>query len=239
MYIGADGIGVALRRGWHQPVIAAAWHAHADSSAAGIIDTLGQALATLGAVRRVQLRLASPLLRLALMPFDRATANPAVEAALACTLIEKNFGLAPGSQRIAVSPACFGRPRLIAAMDEDRAAMIEAAISGSGRELVAMLPAAAAAFAAAFRQASAPGTFALPEADRLLLIDHDGIGPESIRVRPWSPGETLPALAPGRQGLCASENVRADNGWQTVMLPQPRWLTRVADPRILLATCGD
>lgn len=241
IYVSPQGIAVAVCTGWAPRIARTAWQACASPQWPDILDALRQVLVQPDLPRRIELRLASPLLRLALLPFDAAITDPAIEQAVASTIITRTFGTDPATQpqRIALAPAAFGRARLIAALDESHAADLEALVHRHGHALTALTPVAARVLGAAGPAiAGNPGTVALLETDRLLLIDHDGNAPVAVRVRPWHNGDTLPPS--GAHSLLVAPGpvaITGRTGWRDAVLRQPAGATRHADARVLLAAC--
>lgn len=245
IYVGTDGIGVAVCAGGLRPhVVRTAWHTIPSAQWPDMLHTLGDVLHAQTPAARIELRLASPLLRLALMPFDPATTDVAVEQALATAIIARTFGIHPVTQpqRIGLSPARYGKSRCIAALDETHAAALESVVAATHHRLIALMPAATVVFDAARAGfARRAGTLALVEADRMLLIDHDGIAPVALRVRPWAEepdrlqpmphGQHIAMVAPG---VVLPKN----QPWHDAPLKQTPGQLRLADPRILFAVCA-
>lgn len=245
VYLAPRGLAVARRKGLRPVIDTAAWH-DLPGSWDAMLDGLQAVLRGPGVSRRVELRLASPLLHLALLPFDVDLHAPDLEQLAARMLIARTFGIDEASrpQRVALASARYGASRLIAALDESRAREIEAAVAAAGCRLTGMVPVLCPVFAAtSTARAGARGTLALVEGDRVLLVEHQADMPLSLRVRPWHSGEDLASLAgplpASASALCVAPGEAPPSPpWREAVLQQPRVATRCNDPRIAFAACG-
>lgn len=246
IYLAPHGLAVARRAGLRARIVATAWREHAGNWDA-LLDSLRAALAGPGMSGRVELRLASPLLHLAVLPFDPALHAPDLEQLAAQSLITRTFGIDGDArpQRIGLSGARYGAARLVAALDESRARALEDIVAQARCRLAGLLPVVVPVFAATrVARGRARGTLALVEGDRVLLVDHENDAPVALRIRPWHAGEDLAAVAvPLPQAMTAlrvapGENTRLVAPWQDAVLHQPSASTRYADPRVALAACG-
>lgn len=243
VYLGPEGTATAMCSGLRPRIVSTGWHASKSGNWTDILNSIDNALMQAGKSLRVELRLATPLVRLALMPFDDATADPAIEMALAQTIIEHTYGIdtATTPVRIGLSPARFGKTRCITAFDASRALQLEDIVASRGHRLCLMSPIATRIFDAAQPAFGGNcGTLVIAEADRLLLIDHDGNQPVTLRFRPLATHADIDVhtrdtmasvVAPGRRIKAGDNQCDA----RLVMMPTS---ASPADPRVFFAICG-
>lgn len=214
VFIATDGIAMSVLQAGvaqtllRQPprVLRTHWQPAPDNAWASLIATLQQTVGSLAKGCRVELLLSTAHLRLAVLPFNKAFDDTALQFTAAQSLIRHHYRLpAQQLQRIAVDAPRWGTASLVAALDETRATELESLFMQAGLRLRRIRPAVYAALEAmpASSTPAPPATLCFIEGDRCVVFTREPKTMTALQVLPFDPADVQASLrAAQRDAVC-------------------------------------